>query len=87
MLIMRYYPFIHVNFIFYSIDRSSDNNFKINIFLSKKKEVYLKVDESTKILSKPESKINSRNLRIKEIREEFNELKDRFSKPIFLNQN
>ena len=61
----------------------------------------MKIDESTKIVNRPESKINSRNLRIKEIREEFNKLKDRFSKPkikeirrnlhenekIFLNQN
>ena len=41
----------------------------------------MKIDESTKIVNRPESKINSRNLRIKEIREEFNKLKDRFSKP------
>ena len=38
-------------------------------------------DELTKILSKPESKIDSLKLRTKEIREEFNELEDRFSKP------
>ena len=38
-------------------------------------------DELTKIISKPESKIDSLELRIKEIREEFNELEDRFSKP------
>ena len=38
-------------------------------------------DELIKIVSKPESKINSLKLRIKEIREEFNELRDRFSNP------
>ena len=38
-------------------------------------------DELTKVLSKPESKINFLKLRIKEIREELNELRDRFSKP------
>ena len=37
-------------------------------------------DELTKILSKSESKINSLKLRIKKIGEEFNELRDRFSK-------
>ena len=37
-------------------------------------------DELTKILSKSESKINYLKLRIKEIREEFNELRDKFSK-------
>ena len=37
-------------------------------------------DKLMKILSEPESKTNSPKLRIKEIREEFNELQDRFSK-------
>ena len=37
-------------------------------------------DKLMKILSEPEWKTNSPKLRIKEIREEFNELKDRFSK-------
>ena len=36
--------------------------------------------ELTEILSKPESKINSLKLRIKEIKEKFNESKDIFSK-------
>ena len=38
-------------------------------------------DELAKILSKPESNISSLKLRIKDIREEFNELRDRFLKP------
>ena len=41
---------------------------------------YNSKDELTKILSKSESKINSLKLRIKKIGEEFNELRDRFSK-------
>ena len=38
-------------------------------------------DELTKVLSEPESKINFLKLRIQKIRETFNDLRDRYSKP------